>query len=174
MNPDEEIVHIILIHFHVKIKVDRKGNVYVTAPNQLQGLEGLCGNNDGIANSELGFHHFKPFVPSVTLTHICPVDFSILISWTSPFVINGCQVNVFIFVMYIMVEIHVSKQCRPWSDAAVCCVWTGSILFAYVSQKCFNKSMFPGCLLAIRYKCLSHQSRQTTSPLKLILTKEHI
>ena len=42
-----------------------------------------------------------------SLTHICPVDFSILINWTSP--IPNLGVSFFIFILFL-IEIHVSKQ----------------------------------------------------------------
>ena len=32
-------------------------------------------------------------------------------------------------------RVFVSKQWRPWSDAAFCCVWSGFVLFAYAPQK---------------------------------------
>ena len=46
------------------------------------------------------------------------IDFSILIKWTS-----------FIFILFL-IEILASKQCRPWSDAVFCGIWSGSALFA--------------------------------------------
>ena len=70
-----------------------------------------------------------------TLTHISPVDLSILNlanGW-----VHWCLVYFFIFIIFL-IQIPVSKQCRPWSDAvfcgvwsaAFCCIWTGSALFA--------------------------------------------
>ena len=39
------------------------------------------------------------------------------------------------FILFIFfIEIPVSKQCRPWSDAAFCGIWSGSALFAYVPK----------------------------------------
>ena len=35
--------------------------------------------------------------------------------------------------MIFLEEIPVSKQCRPWSDAAFCGIWSGSTLFALES-----------------------------------------
>ena len=32
------------------------------------------------------------------------------------------------------IEFPVSKQCRPWSDAVFCGIWSGSALFAYVPK----------------------------------------
>ena len=75
------------------------------------------------------------------------MDFPILIHWVSPFVILGVP-WVFLFIFYFIlffffffifvlfvIENPVSKQWRPWSDAALCGVWSGSALFAYVPQK---------------------------------------
>ena len=45
-----------------------------------------------------------------------------------------CQVYFFIFVLSV-IENPINKQWRPWSDAALCNVWSGSALFAYVPQK---------------------------------------
>ena len=36
---------------------------------------------------------------------------------------------------YFPIEHSVSKQWRPWIDAALCGVWSGPALFAYVQQK---------------------------------------
>ena len=41
-----------LVAFNVKIKVDKKGRVYVSVPDYITGLTGLCGNNDQVANSK--------------------------------------------------------------------------------------------------------------------------
>ena len=66
---------------------------------------------------------------SYKLTHICLVDPSILINWTNPFSI--CLVYFFIFILF-PIDIPVSRQWRPWSDAAF---WSGSALFAYVPNR---------------------------------------
>ena len=42
---------------------------------------------------------------------------------------RGFWWNISTFIV-LCIEIPVSKQCRPWSDAAFCGVWTGSALFA--------------------------------------------
>ena len=52
--------------------------------------------------------------------------------WPSPFQILGVSSVLFHFLFQI--EIPVSKQWRPWSDAALCGVWSGSALFAYVPK----------------------------------------
>ena len=63
--------------------------------------------------------HLNPFVPR---------------HWTSLytgrvyFQCKGRLVYFFIFVVFF-IEIPVSKQCRSCSDAAFCCVWSGSTLF---------------------------------------------
>ena len=36
-------------------------------------------------------------------------------------------IYIFIFILFL-IEISVCKQCRPWSDAAVCSIWSGSTL----------------------------------------------
>ena len=59
------------------------------------------------------------------LTPICPVNLSILINWTSPsknIGVSGAR--------FILIEIPVCKQCRPWSDAAFCGISFGSTLSA--------------------------------------------
>ena len=66
------------------------------------------------------------------LTHICLVDSSILINWTSPFPILGVS-GILLNFHFILIEIHVIKQCRPRS--AFCGVWSGSTLFAWVPIK---------------------------------------
>ena len=52
------------------------------------------------------------------LTHICPVVSSILINWMSPFPILGVSGVLFHFFFIFVIEIDVSKQWRPLSDAA--------------------------------------------------------
>ena len=54
---------------------------------------------------------------SSTLTHIRRMDLSILIIWMSPFRIYGCLVYFIIFILFL-IENPLSKQSRPWSDAA--------------------------------------------------------
>ena len=40
------------------------------------------------------------------------------------------------FLLYqVLIENYASKQWRPWSYAAICGVWSGSALFAFVPQK---------------------------------------
>ena len=46
------------------------------------------------------------------LTHICLVDFSILIIWTSSFLIIGVSGVLFSFILFL-IDIHISKQSRP-------------------------------------------------------------
>ena len=67
------------------------------------------------------------------LTHICLVDSSILINWMSPFPILWMLVSFFIFIIF-SIDIPVSKQWRPWSDAGFCGIWSGFALFAYVPK----------------------------------------
>ena len=50
------------------------------------------------------------------LNHIWLVDFSILIQWTSPFPVLRVSGVLFHFISF-RIEIPVSKQCRPWTDA---------------------------------------------------------
>ena len=64
------------------------------------------------------------------LIHCMLVDSSIVIRWTSPFVILGVS-GLFCRLCSISDwKNPVSKQCRPCSDATVCGVWSGSALFA--------------------------------------------
>ena len=44
------------------------------------------------------------------LTHICLVDLSTLINWTSPFPMLGVSVYIS-FLFYFLIEIRVSEQC---------------------------------------------------------------
>ena len=67
------------------------------------------------------------------LTHICLVDPSILNNWTSLFLILGVSGVLFIFILF-QIDIPVSNQWRPCSDAAFCRFWSGSALFANVSK----------------------------------------
>ena len=67
----------------------------------------------------------------VVLTHIWLMDFSIPINWMSPFQNLGMS-GVFFF--FFLIKFPVSKQCRPWSDAAFCGIWSWSALFAYVPK----------------------------------------
>ena len=82
------------------------------------------------------------------LTHICLVELSILINWTSPFPILGRLVHPYqldepisnfrvsgvLFFILFWIDIPVSKQWRLWSDAAFCGVWSGSALCAYFQK----------------------------------------
>ena len=43
--------------------------------------------------------------------------------------LHRSSIYIFIFILFL-IEISVCKQCRPWSDAAVCSIWSGSALFA--------------------------------------------
>ena len=51
------------------------------------------------------------------LTHICLVDFPILFNWTIPFPILGLSGVLFHVHFIFFIELHVSKQWKPWSDA---------------------------------------------------------
>ena len=64
-----------------------------------------------------------PVVPwwQSMLTHVCIVDASILINWKSPFPILGMSGYFVNFILFLQ-DFPVSKQCRPWSDAAF---WSG-------------------------------------------------
>ena len=70
---------------------------------------------------------------STYLTHHIHVlvDPSTIIYWMGPYVILGVPVFFVDFILFLM-ENHVSKQCRPWSDATSCAGdSSGSALFAY-------------------------------------------
>ena len=60
----------------------------------------------------------------------CPVDLSILINWMHPFPLLG--VSGVIFNVF-GIEIPVSKQVRPWSDATFCGIW-------YLGLHCLPRS----------------------------------
>ena len=51
----------------------------------------------------------------------------------SIFYLRGVWCTFFIFIIFL-IEIPVSKPCRPWSDAAFCGIWSGSALFVYVPK----------------------------------------
>ena len=55
--------------------------------------------------------------------------------WLSPFSFLAAAGAIFHFLISFFDEIPVSKQNRPRWDAAFCGVTSGSILFAYVTQK---------------------------------------
>ena len=67
----------------------------------------------------------NPHLPSGP---ICPyhLDESI-----SNFRVSGVR---FLFFIISRIDIPVSKQWRPWSDAAFCGSWSGTALFAYVPK----------------------------------------
>ena len=44
--------------------------------------------------------------------------------------LRGFDLIKLLFLLYVFGKTDVSKQCRPWSDAAECGVWSGSTLFA--------------------------------------------
>ena len=68
----------------------------------------------------------------LSLTYICLVDPSTLISWMSPFPILG--VSGVLFHFYSISTSYSCKQWRPWSDSAFCGIWSGSALFACVPK----------------------------------------
>ena len=66
----------------------------------------------------------------MVLTHLCLVDSPILLNWINLFPKLGMS-GIFISVFRIfLTEIPLSKQRRPWWDAASCGVSSGSTLFA--------------------------------------------
>ena len=69
------------------------------------------------------------------------MDSSILLNELVHFQFKGCLVYFFL----ILLDISVSKQWRPWSDAVFCCVWSGSTLFAYVLDK-YGLLLFYNCI----------------------------
>ena len=59
------------------------------------------------------------------------MDSAIIENLMSPFPIlgeSGCTYH----FLFLSIEGPVSKQCRPWSDALFCGVWSGTALFAKV------------------------------------------
>ena len=61
--------------------------------------------------------------------------FPVSINWTNPFPILGLLGTIFLIFIQILKENSVSKQWRPWSDAALCGVWSGFALLADVQKK---------------------------------------
>ena len=63
------------------------------------------------------FHIYPKYWDTLSTYHTCPKN------WKSPF-------------YYLLIAVLYGKQCRPWSDAAFCSIWSGSTLFAkaYLSQ----------------------------------------
>ena len=47
----------------------------------------------------------------------------------------------FVALILFLLETPVSKQCRPWSDATLCGIWSGSALFAYEPFTLFQARM---------------------------------
>ena len=66
--------------------------------------------------------YFNPHLPN-GLSHPYQLDESIIH-------LRGVWYTYFICIIFF-IEISI-EQCRPWSDAAFCGVWSGSALFAYV------------------------------------------
>ena len=67
-------------------------------------------------------HRIYPkFWDTLSIYHICPS------LWNRSF---------YCLLMYLNHFCMYGKQCRPWSDAAFCSIWSGSTLFAkaYLSQ----------------------------------------
>ena len=60
------------------------------------------------------------------------MEFLTTINWSSTFPILGVLGGIFHFFSQILMEDSVSKQWSTWSDTALCGVWSGSALFAYV------------------------------------------
>ena len=52
IDPDGERIYLDIVGYEVKIKVDKDDKIYVTVPKEMEGMTGLCGNNDGNPNSE--------------------------------------------------------------------------------------------------------------------------
>ena len=65
-----------------------------------------------------------------TLTHCILVNSSTVKCSLSSSVMLGVP-GYFVALIQFLMENPVSKQCRPWSDATSCGVWSWSTLFAY-------------------------------------------
>ena len=93
------------------------------------------------------------------LTHCILVDSSTVIGWMSPFVILGVSGQFCLFFLFL-IENPISKYCRPWSDATLCGIWSGSALFAYDPFKGFPVRMGSDMILIMfcnaRLLCLPH------------------
>ena len=63
------------------------------------------------------------------------MEFPALINWMAAWSIHfkfkGCQVVIDSFIQIFKVH-SVTKQCRAWSDATECGIWSGFALFANV------------------------------------------
>ena len=67
---------------------------------------------------------------SIDLTHLCQMDSSTLTLWTYMYI--GVVWLVSIITMFWRSFWTWYKQCRSWSDATFCGVWSGSTLFVNV------------------------------------------
>ena len=76
-----------------------------------------------------GNHLDQSVNPFLTSGLIHPYNLSILIFWTSPFVVLGFLIFT---ITVFSIEISIRKQNRPQSDALFCGIFTASALFAYV------------------------------------------
>ena len=81
----------------------------------------------------LQFVNREPGDNSKGLTHLSRLGFPTIIKWASLFPFQRLLSGIFHFYS-ILIE-HVSKQRRPWSDAAFCGVWSGSALFCLCLTK---------------------------------------
>ena len=69
-------------------------------------------------------------------THLIRMEFPVLFNKSNGPVCLHCKrwwVVIFIFIQ-TLIGYFAGKQWRPRSDATICCIWSGSALFAYVSQ----------------------------------------
>ena len=85
----------------------------------------------------------RKFSKTLNLTLFRPMDFSIKFDmfksgWSIVY-IEGLQVINFKkeHISFSEDWFCLSKQCRPWSNAALCCISSRSSLFAKVPYKCF-------------------------------------
>ena len=98
-------------------------------------LEMWHGSSRFIPDHQTGMNrHLKPGQWERGLTNLNRMKFLTLINWTSPFPFEWVLGGIF-HCIQILIEHFASKQRWPWSEAALCGVWSGSALFAYVPQK---------------------------------------
>ena len=89
-------------------------------------------------------NHYKCL--GCSLTHLCPVDSPILLNWINLFPKLGMS-SIFISIFRIfLTEIPLSKQRRPWWDAASYSVSSGSTLFAKAFFLDARHKWVKGCL----------------------------
>ena len=63
--------------------------------------------------------------------HLCIAQGHIQDFW------RGVDLIILLCILYLFRQTVLSKQCRPWSDATECGIWSGSTLFATHPEQTF-------------------------------------